>query len=117
MPTPAFAAMVAMGTCAPSRCTAAVPARTSASWLRAASLRCSRGRGLLAMAMDPIEVVFVANGYTKTDEILRIEGAESLRTHRRTSPPGSPGKSALVDPRGDKHVQPARTRPARRPVP
>src|SRR5690242_17039569 len=42
MPTPASAAIVAMGTRGPSRCTAAVAARTRASWLRAASLRGSR---------------------------------------------------------------------------
>src|SRR6516225_5509301 len=42
MPTPASAAIVAIGTRGPSRCTAAVAARTRASRLRAASLRGSR---------------------------------------------------------------------------
>ncbi len=55
MPTPASAAMVAIDTRGPSECTAAVAARTRASKLRAASLRCSRGRGFLTAAMRSLK--------------------------------------------------------------
>src|SRR2546429_9656317 len=51
MPTPASAAIVAMGTRGPSRCTAAVAARTRASWLRAASLRGSPELRMAAMCL------------------------------------------------------------------
>ncbi len=43
MPTPASAAIAAIGTLGPSRCTAAVAARTRAWRLRTTSLRSSRG--------------------------------------------------------------------------
>src|SRR5271166_4030379 len=51
MPTPASAAIVAMGTRGPSRCTARVAARTRAWWLRAASLRGSRELRMAAMRL------------------------------------------------------------------
>src|SRR5258708_40113723 len=51
MPTPASAAIVAMGTRRPSRCTAPVAARTRASWLRAASLRGSRELRMAVMCL------------------------------------------------------------------
>src|SRR5207244_1424102 len=113
MPTPASAAIVAMATCGPSRCTAAVAARTRASGLRAASLRGSRGRGFIAVAMRSLKPspVVSGNGYNETDEILRIE-----RTRVRTL---AGGLLAGLAQQGNtrqfamrQHAQPARSRPA-----
>jgi hypothetical protein len=53
MPTPAPAAIVAMGTPVPSRCTAAVAARTRIWRLRAASLRGSRELVLAMCLFNP----------------------------------------------------------------
>src|ERR1022692_1270909 len=102
--------MVAMGAFRPSRCTAAVAARTSASRLRAASLRCSPRLGFLAIAMPLIEAVSAPrwgrvhlNGRNPPDGMTEVRRADPRprRAHRRTSPPGSPGRATPVDRRGD----------------
>src|SRR5580700_8782959 len=59
MPTPASAAIVPIGTCSPSRWTAAVAARISSCRLRSASLRSSRGGagGVVARAIVSFNLV------------------------------------------------------------
>src|SRR5580700_10096750 len=96
MPTPASAAIVAMGTRGPSRCTAPVAARTRVSWLRAASLRGSRELRIVAMCLlNPLGFRWRCPRYTKR---MKSSGYCPPRKPQGGSMPSQPAPIPPDDP-------------------
>src|SRR6185437_4747558 len=101
MPTPASAAIVAMGTRGPSRCTAAVAARTRASWLRAASLRDSRelrtaAMCLLNLSLSPPAGALQLNGRNHPLTAAPKPQGDSMPSQPAPIPPDDPSRELTV---------------------
>src|SRR5580692_7769093 len=96
MPTPASAAIVAIGTRGPSRCTAPVAARTRASWLRAASLRGSRELRMAAMCL--LNPLASATGAHVTIKRTKSSGYCPPRKPQGGSMPSQPAPIPPDDP-------------------